>query len=109
TGPDRSAWDRPQRSAMTPGAGPNDDPSPRATSPGNRRRSPRTHRVHPVDPSDEAVSRSDTLLAAEPFRGGPESPCEALTGPGLPVANGPKTTLRLACPETRRLDDGRGR
>jgi hypothetical protein len=28
---------------------------------------------------------------------------------GLPVATGPKTTLRLACPETRLLDDGQGR
>src|SRR5262249_3597700 len=84
TGLDRSAWDPPRRSTMTPGAEPNDDPSPRTTSPGNRCRTPRTKRVHPVDPSDEAVSRSDTLLAAEPFRDGPESPREALTGPPGP-------------------------
>src|SRR5262249_18565749 len=79
TGPDRSAWDPPRRDAMTPGAEPNDDSSPRATPPGNRLRTPRTKRDHPLDPSDEAASRSDTLLATEPFRDGPESPREGLT------------------------------
>jgi hypothetical protein len=28
---------------------------------------------------------------------------------GLPVANGPKTTLRPTCPEIQRFDDGWGR
>jgi hypothetical protein len=64
---------------MTPRAEPSDDPSLRATSPGNRLRTPRTQRDRPVQPSDQAVSWSDTLLAAEPYRDDPESPREALT------------------------------
>ena len=90
---------------MTPRAEPNDDPSPRTTSPGNRLRTPRTRRDHPLHPTDEAVSRSDTLRAAEPFRGHPESPREVLTrSPGPSPSRSPRAR-RLALGE-RGLRDG---
>ena len=36
-------------------------------------------------------------------------PAGTAVHPGLPVADGQKTTLRPTCPGTRRLDDGQGR
>ena len=90
---------------MTPRAESNDDPSPRATSPGNRLRTPRTRRDHPVHPSDGAVSRSDTLLADEPFRDDSESPREVLMrSPGPSPSRSPRAR-RLALGE-RGLRDG---
>jgi hypothetical protein len=79
TGLDQCVWDPSRRNAITPRAEPDDDLSPRATSPGNRLRTLRTKRDRPVQPSDQAVSWSDTLLAAEPYGDDPENPREALT------------------------------